>query len=51
MGKTEVEFSFEAECLYDSKYDAFIEISSNGHHTKGIIPIILLNTSGIVTPQ
>ena len=42
IGKSEVEFAFEAEYLCKGRYDAFIEISSNGHPTKGIIPITLL---------
>lgn len=40
---TQIEFTVTAEFLNKNRYDLFIDISSNGHHTKGIIPIVLLH--------
>ncbi|KLU59769.1 ADP-ribosylglycohydrolase [Peptococcaceae bacterium CEB3] len=42
MGKTMLEFTLETEVLSEARYDLLVEISSNGHHSKGIIPIVLL---------
>ena len=43
IGRTEMEFIIIGKCLNQEKYDLFVEISSNGRHTKGIIPVILIN--------
>ena len=44
MGKTVLEYELTAETLDQSHYDLFLEISSQGHPTRGIIPIVLLNS-------
>lgn len=44
MGKTVLEYELIAESLAESRYDLFLEISSQGRPTKGIIPIVLLNS-------
>ena len=43
IGKTVMEYTLEAECLNKSRYDLIVEISSNGRHTKGLIPVVLLH--------
>jgi ADP-ribosylglycohydrolase len=45
--KAVLEYTLTAEFLDRPKYDMFIEISCNGRHTKGIIPIVLLNSVNI----
>ena len=42
MGKTQLSFDIIAESLQSSKYDLIIEITSNGHPTKALIPVTLL---------
>lgn len=41
--RAQVEFTVEAEYLNKSKYNMVIEISSNGHPTTGLIPVILIH--------
>jgi ADP-ribosylglycohydrolase. len=43
LAKAHAEFTIIAEFLDKDKYDLFIDISSNGHHTRSIIPIVLIH--------
>jgi len=43
MDRSVVEFTVEAEYLNEARYDLVIEITLNGRHTKGFIPVVLLN--------
>lgn len=43
IGETTIEFSISGNNLTQPKYDLLIEISSVGHHTKGIIPVVLIH--------
>ncbi|HHV98930.1 MAG TPA: ADP-ribosylglycohydrolase family protein [Clostridiaceae bacterium] len=42
-GKTEAEFELTPLGLNKPKYDLVVAISSQGRHTKGLIPIVLIN--------
>jgi ADP-ribosylglycohydrolase len=43
LGWVERTFTLTAEELESPRYDLLIEITSQGRHTKGIIPIVLIN--------
>ncbi len=43
LGKIEVDFDITCRNLNTYRYDLILEISSNGRHTKGFIPVVLLN--------
>ena len=43
IGWIELEFTVTGTELNAPRYDLLVEISSNGRHTKGIIPIVLIN--------
>jgi ADP-ribosylglycohydrolase. len=43
IGNVQVQFLIEADNLNEGRYDLVIEITSNSHHTKGFIPIVLIN--------
>lgn len=43
MGKVEIEFTLTGHGLNQPRYDLVLEISSLGHHTKGFIPVVLIN--------
>lgn len=43
MDSTILEFTIEAETLTEARYDLLLEITAQGHHTKGLIPIVLLH--------
>jgi len=43
IGKTEVEFELTPIGLNRPKYDLVVEIRSTGRHSKGLIPIVLIN--------
>lgn len=42
IGRTEINFTITGRNLTQSRYDLFIEISSIGRHTKGLIPVVLI---------
>ncbi|BBI31957.1 ADP-ribosylglycohydrolase family protein [Cohnella abietis] len=44
IGTTEIEFTLTAHQLNQPRYDLLIEMTSVGRPTKGIVPIVLLNT-------
>lgn len=43
IGRAEVEFEITPAGLNRARYDLVVEIRSNGRHSKGLIPIVLLN--------
>jgi ADP-ribosylglycohydrolase len=43
MGPTTVDFTLTPELLEQDRYDLFIELTSQGRPTKGLIPIVLLH--------
>ncbi len=43
IGRTEFNFTITGMSLNQSRYDLILEISSVGRHTKGLIPVILIN--------
>jgi len=42
IGRTEFNFRITPKELKQSRYDLILEISSVGHHTKGLIPVVLI---------
>jgi ADP-ribosylglycohydrolase len=51
VGKTALEFTLTAEYLKDERIDPIIEIRSVGRHTKGLIPVMLINGANVVIPN
>lgn len=46
IGTVSIDFIIEIpEVLEESRYDLLVEIRSNGRHTKGFIPVVLLHTA------
>lgn len=43
IGRMELEFIIIGRRLTQPRYDLLVEISSNGRHTKGIVPVVLIN--------
>ena len=44
IGKSLIEFNLKLpEVLEDSRYDLILEITSQGRHTKGLIPVVLIH--------
>jgi ADP-ribosylglycohydrolase len=43
VGITDIEFEITGHGINQPRYDLLIEITSNGRHTKGIVPVVLIN--------
>lgn len=42
IGNTQIEFTVTAHNLTEARYDTVLEISSQGHHSRGFIPVTLI---------
>ncbi len=41
LGRAEFDFELTAEQLQQSRYDLLLDVQSLGHHTRGVVPVVL----------